>query len=175
MKKEKRLKKENGVLVMVCWSRCAGHGVGYGEGAEAVRRSAELQPLRIQTYVTASIRWLARRLPEFSNRHPEINLLLTTCAVDWEFDELNADVGLVYSETPPDPHFHWVPLFDYKLVPVCSPKLLNGLSQARSVQALSQLPLVSIYTEARNWDTWFEAAGVGGYMGTQVGSLAFTG
>ncbi len=130
------------------------------EGAEAVRRSAELQPLRIQTYVTASIRWLARRLPEFSNRHPEINLLLTTCAVDWEFDELNADVGLVYSETPPDPHFHWVPLFDYKLVPVCSPKLLNGLSQARSVQALSQLPLVSIYTEARNWDTWFEAAGV---------------
>ena len=130
------------------------------EGAEAVRRSAANQPLRVQTYVTASIRWLARRLPEFSRAHPEIHLLLTTCAVDWEFDELNADVGLVYCEATPDPHFHWVPLFDYRLIPVCSPQLIGGRPAVADANELAVLPLVSIYTEARNWDTWFESAGV---------------
>ena len=130
------------------------------EGAETVRRSAANQPLRVQTYVTASIRWLARRLPEFTALHPDVNLLLTTCAVDWEFDELNADVGLVYCETTPDPHFHWVPLFDYRLVPVCSPQLLGGRRSLATAQELAALPLVSIYTEARNWETWFESAGV---------------
>ncbi len=130
------------------------------EGAEAVRRSAANQPLRVQTYVTASIRWLARRLPDFSRLHPDINLLLTTCAVDWEFDELNADVGLVYCETTPDPHFHWVPLFDYRLVPVCSPDLIGGRPSVANAADLTALPLVSIFTEARNWDTWFESVGI---------------
>lgn len=130
------------------------------EGAEAVRRSAANQPLRVQTYVTASIRWLAQRLPDFCARHPEVNLLLTTCAVDWEFDELNADVGLVYCESVPDPHFHWIPLFEYRLVPLCSPALLGGRGRFVPPEAFAQLPRVSIYTEARNWDTWFESAGM---------------
>lgn len=130
-------------------------------GAEAVRRGAATQPLRIQTYVTASIRWLARRLPDFSALHPEIPLLLTTCAVDWEFDDLNADVGLVYCEAPPEPVYAFVPLFDYRLVPVCSPAMLATCGGAPTPADIARLPLVSIYTEARNWDTWFEATGTG--------------
>ena len=127
-------------------------------GAEAVRGSAAKRPLRIQSYVTASIRWLARRLPAFSAAHPDIALLLTTCAAGWEFDELNADVGVLYCEATPEPQFHWQPLFDYQLVPVASPTLVGpaGVSAAE----LAGLPLISIYTEARNWDAWFEATGV---------------
>jgi LysR family glycine cleavage system transcriptional activator len=34
------------------------------EGAETLRRTHANAPLRVQTYVTASIRWLARRLQE---------------------------------------------------------------------------------------------------------------
>lgn len=128
-------------------------------GAEAVRQSSANRPLRIQTYVTASIRWLARRLPDFASRHPDIALLLTTCAVDWEFDELNADVGIVYCETPPDPHFFWQPLFPYRLIPVCSPTLLGGRRTVTGAAELATLPLISIYTEARNWEAWFESAG----------------
>ncbi len=132
-------------------------------GAEAVRGSAAKRPLRIQSYVTASIRWLARRLPAFSEAHPDIALLLTTCAAAWEFDELNADVGVVYCEATPEPQFHWQPLFDYELVPVASPLLVgpDGVGAAE----LATLPLISIYTEARNWDAWFEPTGVA-YAGT---------
>ena len=100
------------------------------DGADAVRRSAANQPLRVQAYVTSSIRWLARRLPEFATANPQVSLMLATCAVDWEFDELNADVGLVYCESPPEPHFHWQPLFEYRLVPVCSPDLIGGRVQS---------------------------------------------
>ena len=49
------------------------------EGAETVRRARVDQPLRVQTYVTASVRWLARRIPSFTQQYPEINLLLSTC------------------------------------------------------------------------------------------------
>lgn len=130
------------------------------EGVEAVHRHALDKPLRVQTYVTASIRWLARRVPQFLHAHPEIKLTLSTCAVEWEFDEVHADVGLVYCEQVPDPtKFHWMPLFDYALFPVCSPGLMARMGQAPNLADLMQQPLVAIYTEVQNWETWFTSAG----------------
>jgi LysR family glycine cleavage system transcriptional activator len=131
------------------------------DGVDAVQRNVLDKPLRVQTYVTASIRWLAKRVPQFLQDHPEVKLTLSTCAVEWEFDEKHADVGLVYCETPPDPaKFHWVPLFDYTLFPVCSPALLEKLGGRIDVAGLMAQPLVAIYTEQQNWQGWFESAGV---------------
>ena len=131
------------------------------EGIEAVHRNALDKPLRIQTYVTASIRWLARRVPQFLQDHPEVKLTLNTCAVEWEFDDVHADVGLVYCETAPDPSkYHWVPLFEYALFPVCSPSLLQRMGRPAAIRDLMTQPLVAIYTEVQNWETWFTSAGV---------------
>jgi LysR family glycine cleavage system transcriptional activator len=131
------------------------------EGVEAVHRNALDKPLRVQTYVTASIRWLARRVPQFLADNPKIKLTLNTCAVEWEFDDVHADVGLVYCETAPDPaRYHWVPLFEYALYSVCSPTLAARLGPAITPADLLNQPLVAIYTETRNWETWFTAAGV---------------
>jgi len=130
------------------------------EGVEAVHRNALDKPLRVQTYVTASIRWLARRVPRFIADHPEVKLALSTCAVEWEFDDVHADVGLVYCATPPDPKFHWVPLFEYSLFPVCSPEIAARLGSAPTPASLLKQPLVAIYTEVQNWQTWFEGAGL---------------
>lgn len=131
------------------------------EGIEEVHRHALDKPLRVQTYVTASIRWLARRVPQFLQDHPQIKLTLSTCAVEWEFDDVHADVGLVYCETPPEPNkYHWVPLFEYALYPVCSPAFLKRMGEVPQVESLMTQPLVAIYTEVRNWETWFQSAGV---------------
>jgi LysR family transcriptional regulator, glycine cleavage system transcriptional activator len=131
------------------------------EGAEAVHRHALDKPLRVQTYVTASIRWLAKRVPQFLHDHPEVKLTLSTCAVEWEFDDVHADVGLVYCETLPDPSkFHWVPLFEYPLFPVCSPSLLKKMGGPLSIEAMMEQPLVAIYTEVQNWETWVSSAGL---------------
>jgi LysR family transcriptional regulator, glycine cleavage system transcriptional activator len=131
------------------------------EGVEAVHRHALDKPLRVQTYVTASIRWLAKRVPQFLHDHPEVTLTLSTCAVEWEFDDVHADVGLVYCETLPDPNkHHWVPLFEYPLFPVCSPALLKKIGGRVAIEALMEQPLVAIYTEVQNWETWVRSAGL---------------
>ncbi len=128
------------------------------DGAETIRRTRANAPLRVQTYVTASIRWLARRLPEFVAQRPDIKILLTTYAYDWAFDDSVADVGLVYYENPPGPEYHWVPLFDYKLHAVCSPELAKKLKPAPTPADVLTLPLVAIYSEAHHWDRWCESA-----------------
>ncbi len=128
------------------------------EGAESVRRTRVGTPLRVQTYVTASIRWLARKLPDFVAGHPDIRILLSTCAFDWDFDDTIADVGLVYCQALPGPEYHWIPLFDYKLFPVCSPQLAARLGKTPAPADLLEMPLVEIYSEPHNWDFWFEAA-----------------
>jgi LysR family glycine cleavage system transcriptional activator len=128
------------------------------EGTESVRRTRAGTPLRMQTYVTASIRWLARRLPDFIALHPDIRIQLSTCAFDWDFDDSIADVGLVYCPEPPAPTYHWIPLFDYTLVPLCAPHVAASLGATPTAADLLRLPLVEIYSEPHNWDIWFEAA-----------------
>jgi LysR family glycine cleavage system transcriptional activator len=131
------------------------------DGVQSVRRVAADRTLRVQTYVTASIRWLAPRVPRFLRDHPDARLVLSTCAVEWEYDDLHSDVGLVYCETPPDPNrYLWVPLFDYTLVPLCSPQTAARLGPAARPEDLLGEPLVAIYTERRQWDAWFESAGL---------------
>lgn len=131
------------------------------QGVEAVHRNALDKPLRVQTYVTASIRWLAKRVPQFIADHPEVKLSLSTCAVEWEFDDVHADVGLVYCENLPDTaRYHWVPLFDYALFPVCSPTLAAKMGRDASVETIMQQQLVAIYTEVQNWENWAASADV---------------
>jgi LysR family transcriptional regulator, glycine cleavage system transcriptional activator len=131
------------------------------EGVEAVHRNSLDKPLRVQTYVTASIRWLAKRVPQFLQENPKVKLTLSTCAIEWEFDAVHADVGLVYCEVVPDStKYHWVPLFEYSLFPVCSPALAATLGGESNAGDLLKLPLVAINSEVRNWQTWFASAGV---------------
>jgi LysR family glycine cleavage system transcriptional activator len=131
------------------------------DGVESVRRVSADKTLRVQTYVTASIRWLAGRVPRFLKDHPDVRIVLSTCAVEWEYDDLHSDVGLVYCETPPDPtQFRWLPLFPYSLVPVCSPALAARLGKNPEPAVLRELPLITIFTEEQSWESWFESAGL---------------
>lgn len=130
------------------------------EGAETLRRTRADTPLRVQTYVTASLRWLGRRIPAFTVAHPDVDVQLSTCSFEWDFDESLADVGLVYCETQPAPQFCWRPLFNYEVFPVCAPALRAQLGASPQPRDLLQLPLISIYSDTRNWELWFEAAAV---------------
>ena len=128
--------------------------------AESFRRSVASPPIRIQTYVTASIRWLARRLSRFRDQYPDIELQLSTCNLDWQFDEANADIGVVYCETPPEPHLFWAKLFESRMFPVCSPKLIEGMQGKLVPKDIPNYPLLTVYTEARYWEIWLESIGV---------------
>lgn len=124
-------------------------------GAEAARQLHNADPLRMQVYVTTSIRWLAPRLAQFYESHPDIELQVMTYSVGWEFDEANADIAIIYRDQPLPSHLHWVPLFPSRLFPVCSPDMLQPSDRPLSLEDLKHYPLIEVYTESWSWESWF--------------------
>ena len=124
-------------------------------GTQAISRAVLTRPLRVQVYVTTSIRWLAPRLAAFTEQHPEINLQLMTCSAGWEFDAEHADIGLIYKNQPLDPQFQWCKLFDSQLFPVCSGQLIKNSADLTPVELLNY-PLINVYTEGWDWRQWFK-------------------
>lgn len=121
-------------------------------GAEGVRQLQHSSPLRVQVYVTTSIRWLAPRLAKFHEDHPEVELQLMTYSVDWAFDEANADIAIIFRDSPVPSHLHWTRLFPSELFPVCSPSMMA--EDEISPEDLKRFPLVGVYTEGWSWDSW---------------------
>ncbi|NQZ31636.1 MAG: LysR family transcriptional regulator [Oceanospirillaceae bacterium] len=131
-------------------------------GFDEIVPKKESPNLRLQTYVSLSIRWLAPRLHHFQKAYPHIDIQLSSFNPGWEFDEDNADIGLIYTQTPVAKHLHWIKIFSADIFAVCSPELLKDAKQSFGVQQLTQLPLLTVASEAKywNWQQWFAAAGV---------------
>lgn len=130
------------------------------KGLEALRLlSNKPDPLRIQTYVTAGIRWLAPRITRFHHSHPNIQIKLDSNS-GWKFDSENTDLGLIFLETPPDDDFCWHPLFPYALSPICSPNLLASLNTPLTYEDVTALPLLSVHTEELHWEMWLSSVGL---------------
>ncbi len=130
-------------------------------GSEALRRSTSQSILRIQTYISVSLRWLSQRLPRFRALNPELQLQLISSIHEQGFDEVNADVGMIFCRTRPAGHLHWVPLIQPKLFPVCSPELLGKNLGKLKPEDLLKYPLLTITSEAWHWQDWFASAGLG--------------
>lgn len=130
-------------------------------GSESIRRSASQSSLKIQTYISVSLRWLSHRLPRFRVLNPGIRLQLISSIHERDFDEVNADVGLIFRQTPPAGHLHWVPLIQPKLFPVCSPRLIADNGRKINPEDLLDYPLLTITSEAWQWQDWFDSAGLG--------------
>jgi len=129
-------------------------------GSEAIRRSTSQSKLRIQTYISVSLRWLSRRLPRFRAIHPKLQLQLLSSIQEQDFDEVNADVGMIFCQKPPAKHLHWVPLIRPKLFPVCSPELTAKHRGELKPEDLLNYPLLTITSEAWQWQDWFDSAGL---------------
>ena len=130
-------------------------------GSEAVRRSTSQSTLRIQTYISVSLRWMSQRLPRFRALTPELQLQLISSIHEQGFDEVNADVGMIFCRTPPAEHLHWVSLIQPKLFPVCSPGLIGKNRGKLKPEDLLKYPLLTITSEAWHWQDWFASAGLG--------------
>ncbi|WP_085906664.1 LysR substrate-binding domain-containing protein [Kiloniella majae] len=128
--------------------------------SEALRCSGQAQKLRVQAFVTLSIRWLARRMSRFRMAHPDLDVQITSSILDGTFDEINEDVGIIYSPVPVAKHLHWIPLFGAELIPVCSPDLVKEKGSKISAEELLNLPLLKVYTADDHWEEWFQSLGI---------------
>jgi LysR family transcriptional regulator, glycine cleavage system transcriptional activator len=126
---------------------------------KAVKPSAVDNELTIQVYVTVALKWLIPRLHDFERRFPDVKVRLSTSYFDWDFDERNVDVGLVLARNK-FPEHYYAPLFQSMLVPVCSPKLLQGENALKTPADLIKHKLIDVYTAEEDWQLWLEQAGV---------------
>ncbi|MBN3564386.1 LysR substrate-binding domain-containing protein [Aliamphritea spongicola] len=133
------------------------------KGCETVREQSANPALRLQAYITLSIRWLAGRLSDFRCQYPDIDIHLQANNSAWEFDEANADIGLIYSRTEMPSHLHWIRLFPSQVYPVCAPQLLQDAQLPLTPEALENYPLLTVSTEKGywGWDEWFMTLGTG--------------
>ncbi|WP_020593111.1 LysR substrate-binding domain-containing protein [Kiloniella laminariae] len=128
--------------------------------AEILRRSGQSRSLRVQAYVTLSIRWLARRLHRFRALEAGFDLHIISSILDGSFDESLADIGMIYTAKPLATHLHWIPLFEARLTTVCSPGFLAAQGGEMVAADLLRVPLLKVYTADDHWNEWFQSAGV---------------
>ena len=126
---------------------------------KAVKPSTLDNELTIQVYVTVALKWLIPRLHDFERRFPDMKVRLSTSYIDWDFDERNVDVGVVLARNKYPDHYY-APLFQSMLVPVCSPKLMQGENALKTPDDLRKHKLIDVYTAEEDWQIWMDGAGV---------------
>jgi LysR family glycine cleavage system transcriptional activator len=136
--------------------------------AGGIRRAFELiveataavhpEPTRLQISVTPTFaaKWLLPRLPEFSARHPELDLGIDATERDTTFHGDGIDLAVRYGRPPAGQSLAADPLFEEELIAVCSPALLAGAAPPLPAEALDHHVL--LHDAHGRWPEFAETA-----------------
>lgn len=133
---------------------------------ERSRMAAHPARLRVGLGAALAQHWLVRRLPDFSRRHPGIEIELMIFTTRAQAEARGGDLDL---------RIHWVKpeearnsstqtlLFREQVFPVCAPSILK--KPLRDPARLAELPLLyksaeSGQGEEWEWSTWFQRLGI---------------
>lgn len=127
---------------------------------EQIRRGRAKDTLSIVAYPTFAIRWFMPRWGRFHDRHPDIDVRLTTSLAPVDFAGGDYDLALQIKEDD------WQSrglaahdLVDLDTFPVCAPALTPRLSQPRD---LAGVTLLHSAPRPDDWPTWLRHAGIDG-------------
>jgi LysR family glycine cleavage system transcriptional activator len=131
-----------------------------GDAALRFGKSPRSRVVRVNAHTTFAIRWLIPRLPEFHDRHPDVDVVLTTASSAEPGFRSTFDVAIRR-----DPelateyrHFEKTPLFGEWRTVIAAPALLSR-QPLRSVAALAHHTFITTATRAGDWEAWLAAAG----------------
>ncbi|MEM7226689.1 MAG: transcriptional regulator GcvA [Pseudomonadota bacterium] len=124
---------------------------------ESLRVEDAKGALKISTLESFALTWLVPRLSDFRERHPEIDVWISTKErlVDFAAEDVDLGVRLgrgVY------PGLHSSRLLREHVFPVCSLQLIKRLGMPAGPADLARFPLLLRRDEM--WDAWLAAAGV---------------
>lgn len=140
------------------------------DGMAALRERSRMaaHPARLRVGLGAALaqHWLVRRLPDFSRRHPGIEIELVIFSTRAQAEARGGDLDL---------RIHWVKpeearnsstqtlLFREQVFPVCAPSIIK--KPLRDPAGLAELPLLyksaeSGQGEEWEWNTWFQRLGI---------------
>lgn len=128
---------------------------------QSLREEEERGPLRITMLESFALTWLVPRLSDFRERHPEIDVWISTKdeLVDFTAEEVDLGIRLgrgVY------PGLHSSLLLREHVFPVCSLQLVKRLGLPASPADLARFPLLLRHDDMHtpDWRDWLAAAGV---------------
>ncbi|MFQ3789677.1 transcriptional regulator GcvA [Halomonas sp. A29] len=117
----------------------------------------EADVLNVATLPTFGARWLIPRLNGFRFRHPNINLNISNRVEPFDMQQERVEVAFFFGHGA-WPRAECIKLLDEEIVPVCSPRALEGMSVDEPL-ALTQLVLLQSTTRPEAWHDWFDAQG----------------
>ncbi len=134
--------------------------------ASATERARQMdaeRPIAISCYPTFALRWLVPRWGQFYDRHPDIDVQLTTTLQPVDFSRGDVDAAILVGEGPESwPGLEAVKLVDVDLLPVCSPRLCTGPDALRDPVDLSRFTLLHGTPRREDWQRWLRHAGISG-------------
>ena len=119
--------------------------------------------LTVSVIPTFAVEWLIPRLDQFNHRYPDIDVRITANNNNKEVDFFSEDIDCaIYFDTG---HYrkgtYKQRLLDEYLIPLCSPRLLNGEKPLKTPDDLRYHTLLHEET-TEDWKRWLEKTGVDG-------------
>lgn len=150
------------------------------EAIERVRTHEKVGTLSVSVAPSFAAKWLMPRLHRFVTAHPDIDVRISASTRLIDVTKKNVSASLEQVDlrmedsdicirfgTGKYPGFRVDKLFSVSVIPMCSPKLLEGAHPLRRPEDLRHHTLIQYDTvyfdEAKaDWDKWMQAAGVKG-------------
>jgi len=148
---------------------------GIRTGFEAIREAIERlghgrhdRVLVVSSTPGLTAKWLVPRLYRFLAQHPDIETRITASIAYANFTSDGVDVGIRLSSGV-HPDLYVEKLSDEWLLPLCSPRLLEGKDPLRTPQDLGRFTLIQVDLPGvvPTWAEWLGMAGVEGIDSTR--------
>jgi DNA-binding transcriptional LysR family regulator len=101
--------------------------------------------------------WLMPRIGRFTERHPNICLMLSASHIHSDFQIGQMDVDIRYG-LPNWPHLEVQPIFQEKVMPLASPEFISRHA-IREPADLLRVPLIQSSVSVVQWPEWFNRHG----------------
>lgn len=128
------------------------------EATEELKQSDRFGALTVNVLPTFAIRWLLPQLNDFQERHPEIEVRITTNVNNIDFNQTEADAAVRFGNGN-WPGLEARLLMTEEIVPVCSPALLEKGPGLKSPGDLKHYPLLHDINRPDTWRAWLNAVG----------------
>jgi LysR family glycine cleavage system transcriptional activator len=130
-------------------------------GWRAALRTQDHQTLTVTAGPAFTAKWLAPRLYEFAQAHPEIELRFSAALRMMDFARDGIDVAVRFGYGP-DPDLYSLPLAEEWVTPVMTPALAERFPTPESLSetVLIQDQSIDFLDPPAGWQEWFAAMGM---------------
>jgi LysR family glycine cleavage system transcriptional activator len=133
------------------------------DAVEQLDRKRQDRILVVSATPGFTAKWLVPRLYRFLAKHPEVDTRISASSEYANFITDGVDVGIRLSAGA-HPDLYVEKLSDEWLVPLCSPRLLEGPAPLRHPRDLARFTLIQVDLPGvvPTWSEWLRAAGIDG-------------